>query len=98
MLITLMLSKLVGSGTLILSERVGSLNHKAVDRVEENLTEWFLSCRNCNDSLLQSALDLNSMDLRVFTVIGTGLRVPGLRQKTDSRNVPKGVQRTVPSF
>lgn len=53
-LISLLLSKLVGSGALILSELVSSLHHKAVDRVEGNLTQWFLSCRNYdyNDSLL----------------------------------------------
>lgn len=99
-LIALMIYKLVCSGALIPAELASFLNDEAGDRAEEELTQWFGSSNNhdYNDSLLQSALDLDGTDMRRFTVIGTGIRASGLRQKTDGITIPKGVQNMVPSF
>lgn len=77
-----------------------SLNNTAADRAEEKLTQWFGSSKDhdYNDRLLQLALGLDRIDMRRFTVIGTGIRASGLRQKTDSMTIPKGVQNMVPGF
>jgi len=94
-----MMYKLVCSGAVIPSELAGSINDEAAGRAEK-LTQWFGPSKNraCNDSLLQSALDLDGMDMRRFTVIGTGIRASGLRQKTGSRTIPKEVQNMALSF
>lgn len=95
-----MIQKLVCSGALIPSELASSLNNTAADRAEEKLPQWFGSSKDhdYNDSLLQWALGLDRIDMRRFTVIGTGIRASGLRQKTDSMTIPKGVQNMVPGF
>ena len=92
--------KLVCSGALILSELAGSLNDTAAERAEEKLTQWFGSSKDHDykDNLLQLALDLDGMDMRRCTVIGTGIRSSGLRQKTEGITIPKGVHNMVPSF
>lgn len=88
------------SGALIPNELAHSPNDIAAGRAEEKLTQWFGSSKNhyYNYSLLQSALDLDGMDMRRFIVVDRGIRASGLSQKTDSITVPKGVQNMVPSF
>lgn len=44
------------------------------------------------------AQDLEGMDLRRFMGFSAAIRVSGLRQKTLSITVPKGIQNMVPSF
>lgn len=65
------------SGALIPNELAHSSNDIAAGRAEEKLTQWFGSSKNhdYNYSLLQSALDLNGMDMRRFTVVDRGIRV-----------------------
>lgn len=67
---------------------------------EKRLTHWSGSSKNhdYNDSLLQLALDWGGMDMKRFTIVGTGIRASGLRQKTDDTTILKGVQNNVPRF